>query len=282
MMNPPIIILGAPRSGTTILGEILSQHSELHYMIEPNLTWHRYAGSDSDYFDMRRMGNATEPTRVQFEAELLRSGKARLLEKTPQNCLRVPFVRSVFPDAKFIHIIRDGVESSLSIAKYWQTNTHGLGGVRLSQRLKEVSLRQLPRYGVQFLKRMLPAGDTPRVFWGPVLPGMSGIVKALSIHEVAALQWRNCVEQATLYGRSLPDDQYMELRLEDFNEQALLNILDFAQLTPEDSVVNAAKERFQSEQTSHRSGEANANEIESVMRWIQPTMQWLGQLDSRG
>lgn len=278
-MNVPIIILGAPRSGTTILGEILSQHSNLHYMIEPNLMWHRYAGSASDYFDMRIVGRAIKPTRRQFEAELSKSGKARLLEKTPQNCLRVPFVHSVFPNAKFIHIIRNGLESSLSIAKYWQSNTHGFRGVRLSQRLKEVSIRQIPRYGIQFVKRVLPASDTPRVFWGPVLPGMPALVKAYNIHEVAALQWRECVEKAAVYGRAMPADQYMELRLEDFNEQTLREILEFAQLSPEDAVLNSYNQCFMKDQTAYRSTEADIAQIECVLRCIEPTMKWLGQFD---
>jgi hypothetical protein len=278
-MKPPVIIIGAPRSGTTILGEILSHHSELHYLIEPNLIWRRYVSSECDYFDLAREKEAVEPTRAQFYKGLKKSGKTRLLEKTPQNCLRLPFVHEVFPDAKFIHIIRDGVESSLSISKFWQTHTSGLGGVRLSQRLREASIRQLPHYGMQFVKRMLPAGDTPRVYWGPVLPGMPGIVKAHSILEVAAMQWRMCVDLATQYGRTMPPEQYLELRLEDFNEQALASIMSFAELPHEGELFNVAKERFNSDQTSHRSCAAAPADIQVLKRWLDPTMNWLGQLD---
>ena len=240
--------------------------------------WHRYVQARCDYFDLDNESNAVAPTRRLFEEKLVDSGKPRLLEKTPQNCLRVPFLHAVFPDAKFIHIIRDGVESSLSIAKYWQTNTKGFGGVRLSQRLKEASLAQLPHYGMQAIKRLLPAKETPRVFWGPVLPGMAGIVKSLSIPEVAALQWRTCVEQATYHGRSLPEKQYLELRLEEFDGDALKAILDFAELSADPEVLSAAEERFVAGQTAHRKRDADKRDIELIKQWVDPTMAWLEHL----
>ncbi|MGB0743771.1 MAG: sulfotransferase family protein [Opitutales bacterium] len=280
-MKSPVIILGAPRSGTTILGDILALHSKLHFAIEPNPLWKRYVSSECDYFDLEQERGAVGATRELFAAQLVDSGKQRLLEKTPQNCLRVPFVHAVFPDAKFVHIIRDGVESSLSIAKYWETNTKGFRGVRIRQRIQEASFSQLYYYGKQAAKRILPVGDSPRVFWGPVLPGMGGLVKSHSILEVAALQWRYCVEQATYYGRRLPSDQYMELRLEDFHEATLKRILDFAGLEHEESVLQAANELFVAGQTTHRQRDASESDIELVRRWIEPTMSWLGQSDSR-
>lgn len=40
----PIIIVGAPRSGTTLMGKVLSRHPDLEYLMEPRMTW-RY-GND--------------------------------------------------------------------------------------------------------------------------------------------------------------------------------------------------------------------------------------------
>ncbi|MGJ3243045.1 MAG: sulfotransferase family protein [Opitutales bacterium] len=277
-MQNPIIILGAPRSGTTILGEILSAHPDLHYLVEPNPLWRRYVRSRCDYFNLEQEWDAVEPTKGLFESEMRKSLKMRLLEKTPQNCLRVPFVDAVFPDAKFVHILRDGVESSLSIARYWQKHTHGFRGVRLRQRLREASLQQLPRYGIQAFKRLLPAGTKPRVFWGPVLPGMGQMVDCMSITEVAAMQWRMCVEQATFHGRKLPPNQYLELRIEEFNKEKLKQVIEFVGLSSESSVFEAAEERFIRDQTAHRIAEADEKEVELVKRWVLPTMKWLGQL----
>lgn len=277
MTKPPIIILGAPRSGTTVLGEILSQHPDVHYLVEPNPLWRRHAATSGDLIGPAQHADVIKPTRAIFARLLDTEPGKRLLEKTPQNCLRVPFVHAVFPEAKFIHIIRDGVESSLSIAKFWETRTSGLQGVRIGQRLKELSPRQVPYYARQLIKRLLPAGKTPRVYWGPVLPGMAGLVRDLSIPEVAALQWRTCVELACHYGRSLDSGQYLELRLEDLDGDAVRDILEFVDLPPSAAVDHAVAEHFQMSKTAHRRKGAKAEEIEQILKWIEPTRQWLGQ-----
>lgn len=279
-MLKPVIIIGAPRSGTTILGDVLSAHPDFHYMIEPNLFWRRFVRKQSDLLLAPQNQDIVELTRNQFEKALCSSGKKRLLEKTPQNCLRFPFVHSVFPDAKFIHIIRNGEESALSINKFWQTNTSGFEGVRLGQRLKEISLRQVPHYAGQFVKRLIPSNGKPRVFWGPVLPGMSGLVNELSTLEVAALQWRNCVELACHYGRSLSSDQYLEIRLEDLNEDSFRQIAEFISISDSDSVIERFRAKFESGQTQHRKSEASEEDLRLLRPWLESTMAWLGQLPS--
>lgn len=274
----PIIILGAPRSGTTFLGDVLSQHPQLYYMIEPNPMWKRFVRNKSDLVPLIGNDSAVTRTRESFNSALMRSGKLRLLEKTPQNCLRFPFVHAVFPDAKFIHIIRNGEESTFSIAKFWETNTRGFTGVRIGQRLKEMNLRQAPYYAGQLIKRLLPAGKGPRVLWGPILPGMDGLVKELSIPEVAALQWRTCVELACHYGRSLPQDQYMELKLEDWGPNEMQRIIEFSELSDADPVMGAFMREYDPQKAAHRKKTASDEECEIIRPWIQSTMQWLGQV----
>jgi len=44
-------------------------------------------------------------------------GDLRFVEKTPRNCCIIPFLEEAFPDAQFIHIIRDGRDSALSLSK---------------------------------------------------------------------------------------------------------------------------------------------------------------------
>lgn len=278
--NRPIIVIGAPRSGTTFLGDVLSQHPQLHYMIEPNPLWKRFVRNPSDMVPLSGNEGAATRTRESFSNALGQSGKPRLLEKTPQNCLRFPFVHAVFPDAKFIHIIRNGEESTFSIAKFWETNTRGFTGVRIGQRLKEMNLRQAPYYAGQLIKRVLPAGKAPRVFWGPVLPGMDDIVKELSIPEVAALQWRNCVELACHYGRTLPEDQYMELKLEDWGPDEMKQIIEFAELQDAAPVMDAFMQGYDPNKASHRKKTASDAECAIIRPWIQSTMQWLGQVNA--
>jgi hypothetical protein len=39
-----------------------------------------------------------------------------IVEKSPRNALRVPFLRAVFPEAKFIHVLRDGRDVACSLS----------------------------------------------------------------------------------------------------------------------------------------------------------------------
>jgi hypothetical protein len=46
--------------------------------------------------------------------------RIRLLEKTPENCLRIPFLREIFPDAKFVYLTRDGRANTHSLIESWK------------------------------------------------------------------------------------------------------------------------------------------------------------------
>ena len=45
----------------------------------------------------------------------------RLLEKTPKNSLRVPFLAAVFPDARFVYLYRDPRETVSSMLDAWRS-----------------------------------------------------------------------------------------------------------------------------------------------------------------
>lgn len=44
----------------------------------------------------------------------------RLLEKTPENCLRLPFLTALFPDARIIFLMRDGRANVHSLREGWR------------------------------------------------------------------------------------------------------------------------------------------------------------------
>src|SRR5690606_26533588 len=47
--------------------------------------------------------------------------RARMLEKTPKNALRIPLLREVFPDARFIYLHRDPRQVLGSMLDGWQS-----------------------------------------------------------------------------------------------------------------------------------------------------------------
>lgn len=50
-----------------------------------------------------------------FGFETIRTGKPVLVEKLPINNFRLPFIYAIFPDARFVHIVRNGIEVARSI-----------------------------------------------------------------------------------------------------------------------------------------------------------------------
>jgi Sulfotransferase family len=119
----PIFVIGAPRSGTTIVAKSLGQHDELWFTHESHLLFNLYgaghadavyASSKSRPFGLFRTENVT---REEFLASLgvginsLMSSKSkgkRWIEKTPLNTLMVDVLVDMFPDAYFLHVLRDG------------------------------------------------------------------------------------------------------------------------------------------------------------------------------
>lgn len=109
----PVFIVGADRSGTTFLGDTLAVLPELSYQHEPAVI--KAAGR---YVYEGRWG--FRRSRAFFRLVyrwLLRihlDGDLRFAEKTPGNAFIVPFLARAFPDASFVHILRDGRDAARS------------------------------------------------------------------------------------------------------------------------------------------------------------------------
>jgi hypothetical protein len=133
----PVFILSPPRSGSTLLFETLGQArgvytigGESHALIEGvpelNVIAHNY---DSNRLDASLATPAlAETLRRRFLSELrdrdgvrLNGQPVRLLEKTPKNSLRVPFLAKVFPQAQFVFLYRDVRETLSSMIEAWRS-----------------------------------------------------------------------------------------------------------------------------------------------------------------
>lgn len=282
-LEKPIIILGAARSGTTMLCNLLGKHPTLALSVEPRLTW-RY-GNDRGS-DMLKPEQATPAVkryiRKSFADFVKQQGKQRLLEKTPSNTLRPEFVHAVFPDAKIIHVIRHGLDSVLSLQEMTQRHAHGISNVaqgRLKQRLAELDWTRLHHYGLEFARRISPKflrpilGQNP---WGPRVPGIQAMMREMSPLEVSAIQWRMCVEATHSFGKHMPKDQFYEFKLEDMNRQALAEVLNFAELKDNAPVLDHFDQTFDAS-FAGRQRKKNSEEVaELINSLIEPTLQWLG------
>jgi len=126
-VEKPAFILGTGRSGTTILGIVLSMHRDVGFLNEPKAMWHSIypeedlIGSYSRGPAKYRLGAADvcpaerRNAHRLFGAYLASIFSSRLVDKYPELIFRVPFVKEIFPDAKFIFLVRNGWDTCSSI-----------------------------------------------------------------------------------------------------------------------------------------------------------------------
>jgi hypothetical protein len=132
----PVIIVSTPRAGSTMLFDALAQApgiftigNESHGIIEAiePLTAARHG------FESSRLtaADATPDVAATLHRRFLHqlrdrdgrraAGTVRMLEKTPRNALRVPFLDAVFPDAFFIYLHRDPYSTISSMLEAWRS-----------------------------------------------------------------------------------------------------------------------------------------------------------------
>lgn len=136
-VDRPVFIVSSPRSGSTLLFETFARArglytigGESHRVIESVAGLHpRDRGWSSNRLVETDATPAVADTLRRSFAEQLRDRderpptgtSVRLLEKTPKNSLRVPFLASVFPDARFVYLYRDPRETVSSMLDAWRS-----------------------------------------------------------------------------------------------------------------------------------------------------------------
>ncbi len=280
-LTPPIFVIGAPRSGTTFLFDVLSSHPGFAAFNEPRLVWRYGNDRHSDLLDVGHARPRVERhIRDFFLSATVGAGAQGFVEKTPANALRIPFVETVFPGARYIVVYRNGIDSVASAAYRWEHRSNSTKGQRrglVSQRVREGSLRQLPYYAIEYLRRVAPGSLSPvlgRNAWGPRLPGIHAMMSEMTPLDIAALQWRACCELSHRDVRRVAQGRFFEVRIEDLDEVTIADMAQFLGLD-ESCLVKAYQERSAGMSPVGRS-QAAAADVEKIMRWIAPTMEWLG------
>ena len=129
----PIFIIGMPRSGTTLVEQILASHSQVHgagelfEFAKIGGTFLNQFGHDPDTFRSCE-GSAFRPIGEAYVQALRRHNRgARFItDKMPENFMLVGLIRLVLPKAKIIHCRRDPRDICTSIYKQHFASRDGL------------------------------------------------------------------------------------------------------------------------------------------------------------
>ena len=183
-------------------------------------------------------------------SEVLRwSGKWRFAAKLT-GPPRIGYLSSLFPDAIFIHVVRDGraVAHSLLNVGFW----------RDTRRMHEPAWRG--GFPGEYERLWRESGGSPLA--------------------LAALQWRNIVEVARTESAALPPGSYHEVRYEDFlaaPETALGDLLRHCELPPSRRVLEFLRRRFELRDMNVRHRDRlSASEHELMESLIGPCLRSLG------
>jgi hypothetical protein len=235
LLPRPVFLVAAPRSGSTLLFETLAECGELwtlggeaHYLVEGIRALVPGApGVDSNRLDRRHVHSAIAQaieTRIlnglrdRDGQRLKPPGKpVRFLEKTPKNALRIPFFNALYPDAMYVHLVRDPAENLSSIMEAWKSG----GWITYPQ---------------------LPGWDGP---WSLLLPPGWQALRGRGLAEVAAYQWA-CTNRTIAQDLApLPPERRMRLAYADLLADpaaAVQRICAFAGL-PFDAHLQARTDR---------------------------------------
>jgi hypothetical protein len=207
----PIFIVSAPRAGSTMLYALLSQCADLwtiggesHGVIEGipplhpanrNFDSHRLTAADltSEIIRTLRCGFLSAlhdrwGRRYLDRPTVDRPPGFRLLEKTPENSLRVDFLRAAFPDARFIFLYRDACQNISSMVEAWRHK----GFVNIP---------------------LLPGWD--RRSWHLLLPPGWRALNGRSVNEIAAFQWQAANQTILDDFATLPRDRWCAVNYAD-------------------------------------------------------------------
>lgn len=234
--RPPIILIGAARSGTRFLRDILGAGPGTAMVpYDVNYIW-RYGaeGLRHDALDAAALDDARARFIRKALASVARSRPGdRLIEKTVSNTLRVPFVNRVFPQAVFVHLIRDGRDVAESAMRQWRAPPDWRA---LRSKLRGLPLRNVGYVGwfAGNYARGLLRGRQGGGVWGPRFPGIDGLAATAGLAETCAVQWVASVEAATRDLAALPQTRVHTIRYEalvadDRALTALVAALDLAE-----------------------------------------------------
>jgi len=216
-VREPVFILGTGRSGTTVLGIVLSMHRAVGFLNEPKALWHSIHPNEDLIGSYTRetasyrlaAGDATDLRRQWihriFGMYLTTTFSNRVVDKYPELIFRVPFVRALFSDAKFIFLMRNGWDTCRSIEGW--SNRRG----------EQVNGEVHDWWGVNRRKwQLLIEQIVPE--HADLAPYQAAIAKFTKQADMAAVEWIVTMREGLALLKNNPAD-VMGIKFEDLSQQ---------------------------------------------------------------
>ncbi|MBP0019136.1 MAG: sulfotransferase [Cyanobacteria bacterium SBLK] len=270
----PIFIVSAPRAGSTLLFETLSQFpnlwglgTESHDIIEAipelhpatrNYSSNRLTADNAspDIGEKLREG-FTRQLRDRSQSAYLnvppgqRPETIRFLEKTPRNALRVSFLKAVFPDALFIFLYREPKGNISSIMEGWRSR-------------RFMAYPSLPNW--------------PHRDWNFLLIPEWQSLKESSLAEIAAHQWKAANTYILEDLKAIPASDWCSLNYRDLigdPKESITKIGKFTKLSWDEKIEGIVSQslpvsRMSFSQPSPDKWRKNEREILKVLPIVEP------------
>jgi len=291
-IRKPVIIIGAPRSGTSLLLTVLSSSKELwsQYMETIDI-WERfYRFSNIEFKNDQLTESDLNPSNKEFlfdefhkftfnnyylgsflrqyglknevlldfigqENLIFKSlfvHNYRIVEKSPKTCFRIPFINKLFPDCKFIFLKRDGRSNINSLIEGWKRSE--------KYRRKEVKN------------------------WSFILPPGWEDYKERSVEDIAAFQWAESNKAAMTSLNKIESKRKYILKYEDLienPEKSIKEMANFIGIPPCSGLKKFSKKLPEVNYISKPDKEKwkkNIDLIEKTYPVIEPVMKEMGYL----
>lgn len=278
----PIVIIGAPRSGTNLLRDLLAQlpGAGTWPCDEINAIWRH--GNVSYPSDELPTARATPRVRsfIRGAFEDLASSRNLeiVVEKTCANSLRVPFVRRILPDARYVFLVRDGRDAVASAIRCWH---RGVQWTYTLRKARFVPAADVAHYAGLFatnrLGRLLRRDRSLRT-WGPRFDGIEEVARALGVAAACVRQWTRCVAAATRDLGDLGPDRLARVRYEELVERPaaeLARLASFLGVGCDEDRARLLTAHVDPDRIGSRRAHLEARELQIVEKMLAPRLESL-------